>query len=83
MEGSIDASAFGSDPDNEPSSISPKMVYRILRMMAIDRHHIMTLFHEMCGVKLFTFDTVLKEIAEDFDVPLKKLQDVDFAPYGK
>ena len=67
----------------EGFSISEENWYRTLRMIAIDRHHIMTLFHEMCGVKLFTFDTVLKEIAEDFDVPLKKLQDVDFAPYGK
>lgn len=83
MGGNIKASDYALDPDNQPSNITPKMVYRILRMMAIDRHHTMQLMRQVFGMKEIPFDNILKEIAEDFDVPLKKLQDVNFAPYGK
>jgi len=78
MGGNIKASDYALDPDEQPSKITPKMVYRILRMMAIDRHHIMQLFRQTHGLKEYKFEDILKEIAEDFNIPLKKLQDVNF-----
>ncbi len=62
-------------------NLTNKDWYRLLRMIAINRHHLMQLFHESCGIKIISFETILQEVAEDFDVPLKKLQDVQFAPY--
>jgi len=64
--------------ESKKIEISEDDWYRLLRITAIDRHHIMQLFREVVGLKQFSFDDVLKEIAEDFDVPLKKLQDVNF-----
>lgn len=55
--------------------------YRLLKITAIDRHHIMQLFREVIGLKVFSFDDILEELAKDFGVPLEKLKDVDFASH--
>ena len=63
--------------------ISEDNWYRLLKITAIDRHHIMQLFREVVGLKPFSFDDVLEEIAQLFEVPLEKLKDIRFAPYNE
>ena len=78
----IGASKFALDPDEQGGTIQPKMVYRMMRMIAIDRHHIMQLFREVVGLKEFSFDDILKDTAENFGVPYEKLRDVNFEGYA-
>lgn len=69
------------DTDEYPSKIMPRDWYRMLRMMAIHESHIADLFRQTHGMKEFKFDDILKEVAEDFDVPYEKLRDVKFARF--
>jgi len=69
------------DADEYPSKIEPKMIYRMLRMMAIHEKHIADLFRQTHGMKVFEFDSILKETAEDFGVPYEKLRDVRFGRF--
>ena len=62
-------------------TIREKDWYRLLRMIAIDHHYTLTLFHEVANVSKIKFEDVLKEIAEDFEVPYEKLRDVKFARF--
>lgn len=67
--------------ESKKIEISEDDWYRLLKITAIDRHHIMQLFREVVGLKPFSFDDVLMEIAKDFSVPIDKLKDVDFASH--
>ncbi len=67
---------------NKKIEISEDDWYRLLKITAIDRHHIMQLFREVVGLKPFSFDDVVEEIAQLFNVPLEKLKDISFAPYN-
>jgi len=69
------------DPAEQPSKIMPRDWYRMLRMMAIDRHDIMQLFRQVFGMKEISFDDVLKDTASNFGVPYEKLRDVSFEGY--
>lgn len=69
------------DADEYPSKIMPRDWYRMLRMMAIHESHIADLFRQTHGMKEFKFDDILKEVAQDFDVPYEKLRDVKFGRF--
>ncbi len=76
MEGNIEAS--DNDLDEQPSRIMPRDWYKLLRILTMHEHHMAQLFRQTHGVKEFSFDNMLKEMAKDFGVPYEKLRDVKF-----
>lgn len=64
--------------EDETITLRRKDFLRMLKMFAIHEKHLADLFRQTFGMKNFDFDTVMKEIAEDFGVTFEELDSVKF-----
>lgn len=64
--------------EEETITLKRKDFLRIIKMLAIHEKHLADLFRQTFGMKNFDFDTIMKEIAEDFGITFEELDNVKF-----